>query len=56
MANKLDRQIPNRVPRKLGAQLGIALTLLTVMAIACVGGGLGALIYHGVTVTLYFTP
>jgi len=36
MKNSLDLQIPNRVPRKLGAQLGITLTLLT----ACVAPGL----------------
>ena len=47
MANKLDQQIPNRVPRKLGAQLGIVLTLLTLMVIVCVFGGIGALIYQG---------
>ena len=33
MANNIDQKIPNRVPRKLGAQLGISLTLL-VMCIA----------------------
>jgi hypothetical protein len=30
MVNRLDQQIPNRLPRKLGAQLVIALTLLTI--------------------------
>jgi hypothetical protein len=46
MANKLDQDIPNRVPRKLGAQLGVVLAIMIPVAAMVFIGGINAWIYR----------